>query len=276
MPEGPEIRREADAIEKAVAGQALVDLYLGLPALRPFHDELFDSGVVRVDTHGKAMLTRFACGLTLYSHNQLYGRWLVRRRGQLPKTNRSLRVGLHTAEWSALLYSATDVRVLTDEELAVHPFLRRLGPDVLGRDLEWRTIATRLRGDRFSGRALGGLYLDQAFMAGIGNYLRSEILHAAGLHPAWRPADLPLRAVNALARQTLEVTQRAYRARGVTNSDARVARMKARGASRAEFRFMVFARDGEPCHGCGSRIERISVSTRRLYFCPQCQPAPVR
>ena len=201
MPEGPEIRREADAIAKAVAGKPLVELELGLPALRSFHDELFESHVTAVDTHGKAMLTRFACGLTLYSHNQLYGRWYVRKRGQGPRTNRSLRVGLHTSDWSALLYSATDVRVLTDDELAVHPFLRRLGPDVLEPGLDWRAIAARLRSPAFSGRALGGLYLDQGFIAGIGNYLRSEILHYAGLHPGYRPADLAVREVNELARQ---------------------------------------------------------------------------
>jgi endonuclease-8 len=274
MPEGPEIRREADAIEKAVAGQPLVDLELHLPALRPYHDELLESGVVRVDTHGKAMLTRFACGLTLYSHNQLYGRWLVRRRGQLPGTNRTLRVGLHTAEWSALLYSATDVRVLNDEELAVHPFLRRLGPDVLDRGLDWKAIAKRLRGDRFSGRAIGGLYLDQGFIAGIGNYLRSEILHAAGLHPALRPQDLTTVQVNELARQTREVSRRAYEARGVTNTAARVARLKAKGAAYSSFRFAVFARDGEPCYRCATPVEKISVNTRRLYFCPRCQPLP--
>ena len=274
MPEGPEIRREADAIEKAVVGQPLVELYLGLPGLRHFHDELFESRILRVDTHGKAMLTRFDCGLTLYSHNQLYGRWLVRKRGTLPRTNRSLRVGLHTAEWSALLYSATDVKVLTEEELARHPFLRRLGPDVLDRALDWKLIAQRLRGDRFSGRALGGLYLDQGFIAGIGNYLRSEILHAAGLHPALRPRDLAVRQINELARQTLGVSQRAYRARGVTNPEARVARLKARGAAYSEFRFAVFARDGEPCYTCGAVIEKISVNTRRLYYCPHCQGQP--
>ena len=60
MPEGPEIRREADAIAKAVAGKPLVELELGLPVLRSFHDELFESHVTAVDTHGKAMLTRFA------------------------------------------------------------------------------------------------------------------------------------------------------------------------------------------------------------------------
>jgi endonuclease-8 len=274
MPEGPEIRREADAIEKAVANQPLVELYLGLPALRHFHDELFESRILRVDTHGKAMLTRFSCGLTLYSHNQLYGRWIVRKRGALPQTARTLRVGLHTADWSALLYSATDVKVLTDDEIACHPFLRRIGPDVLDRSLEWKAVARRLRGDRFSGRALGGLYLDQGFIAGIGNYLRSEILHAARLHPALRPRDLATRQVNELARQTLDVSHRAYQARGVTNPAARAARLKASGAGYSAFRFAVFARDGAPCYDCGSAIEKISVNTRRLYFCPRCQAPP--
>ncbi len=271
MPEGPEIRREADAIAKAIAGKPLVELELGLPALRPFHDELFDSHVTAVDTHGKAMLTRFACGLTLYSHNQLYGRWIVRKRGQLPRTNRSLRVGLHTADWSALLYSATDVKLLTDGELAVHPFLRKLGPDVLDPSLGWRDIAARLKAPRFNGRALGALYLDQGFIAGIGNYLRSEILHFAGQHPSRRPRDLTTREINELARQTLAVTLRALLARGVTNEAARAASLKAAGSPYSTFRFAVFDRAGETCYRCGTGVRRISVSSRRLYFCEGCQ-----
>jgi len=272
MPEGPEIRREADAIMAAVAGKPLVALELNLPALRVWHDELLDSGVTRVDTHGKAMLTRFACGLTLYSHNQLYGRWVVRRRGQATPTNRALRVGLHTAEWSALLYSATEVQVLDDAALAAHPFLRRLGPDVLDSSLDWRRIAARLQSPAFRGRALGALYLDQGFIAGIGNYLRSEILHYAGLHPARRPQDLSTRETNALARQTLAVSLRAYRAKGVTNGAARVARLKAAGNPYSAFRFAVFERAGEACYGCGSSVQKISMSSRRLYFCATCQP----
>lgn len=272
MPEGPEIRREADAIATAVAGQPLVELELTLPALRPYHEELFESGVTRVDTHGKAMLTRFACGLTLYSHNQLYGRWVVRRRGQTLSTQRSLRVGLHTAGWSALLYSATDVRVLTDDELAVHPFLRKLGPDVLDPALDWRAIAARLKSAPFQGRTLGALYLDQGFLAGIGNYLRSEILHYAGQHPARRPRDLTTRELNELARQTLAVTQRAYRAKGITNDPARVARLKADGSHYSAFRFAVFDRAGETCYVCGSGVSRLEVAARRLYYCAVCQP----
>ena len=44
---------------------------------------------------------------------------------------RSLRVALHTRTHSALLYSASDVDLLDAEGLAGHPFLNRIGPDIL-------------------------------------------------------------------------------------------------------------------------------------------------
>lgn len=275
MPEGPEIRREADAVAAAVAGRPLIALDLLLPELRPYRAPLLASGVTRVDTHGKAMLTRFACGLTLYSHNQLYGRWLVRPRGEVPDTKRSLRVGLHTAEWSALLYSATDVHVLTPAELATHPFLCRLGPDVLDPTLDWQAIAARLAEPPFRGRTLGALYLDQGFIAGIGNYLRSEILHYARMHPGYRPLDLPPRSRNELARQTRAVALYAYRYKGLAKNPARETSARPlRRRPTPPFRFAVFGRAGAACYRCGSTVLKTSVASRRFYYCPNCQPAP--
>ena len=126
---------------------------LSLPGLRRFRGRLEGAVVTGVDTLGKAMLTRFDNGLTLYSHNQLYGRWFVRPRGELPRTGRSLRVALHTETHSALLYSASDIAVLDEDALAAHPFLNRIGPDLLDEDLTWRTLALRLDEARFRGRA---------------------------------------------------------------------------------------------------------------------------
>ena len=271
MPEGPEIRREADAIARVLVGQPLLDVFFEPARLRRERSHLRGCVVIAVDTHGKALLTRFDNGLTLYSHNQLYGRWYVRPPGETPRTNRTLRVGLHTALGSALLYSATDVHLLDEPTLAAHPFLRKLGPDVLSAGLTWREVAARLASPPFSARALGGLYLDQAFMAGIGNYLRSEILYFAGLRHTHRPQDLAKRDLNRLARATLEVTRRAYEARGVTVEAGLAKTLKSRGLRYSEFRFAVFDRAGEPCRTCGDVISKVSVTTRRLYFCPTCQ-----
>ncbi len=166
MPEGPEIRLEADAIAKVLVGVRLEAVTLPQPRISGHAVALAASGVQAVETRGKAMLIRFDNGLTLFSHNQLYGRWYVRRRGDWPQTRRTLRVALHTATHSALLYSASDIAVLSAEELADHPFLRRLGPDVLAPETSAEMLALRLDLPQFQARALSALFLDQGLVVG--------------------------------------------------------------------------------------------------------------
>ena len=270
MPEGPEIRIAADSIARVLQGQLVQKVFLQPPLLRSF--KLQGATVTAVDTCGKAMLTRFDNALTLYSHNQLYGKWYVCRAGSLPRTNRNLRVALHTAAGSALLYSATDIAVLNSAQLAVHPFLCRLGPDILDARLSAQILADRLDEKRFRSRSLAALYLDQTFVAGIGNYLRSEILHFAGLSHMRRPLDLTVSERQRLARQTLAVARRSYRTRGITSTPTRIrARSAAGDTCRSENRFTVFARDGEACDVCGAMVQRAQASSRRIYFCPHCQ-----
>ena len=271
MPEGPEIRRAADRIARVLTGRVLQEVWFGLPRLACFSDEICGWRVLTVDTYGKALLIRLDGGLSLYAHNQLYGVWYVRARGQWPETRRSLRVALHTESHSALLYSATDISFLTPEEELFHPYLSRLGPDVLDPLLTWRDVSRRLNRPCFRSRSLGGLYLDQGFLAGIGNYLRSEILFAAGLHPACRPRALAVKTRNRLARQTLLIARRAYETGGLTNTPERIATMRKAGVIRRQYRFAVFARAAMPCLTCGTPVERIEIGSRRLYLCPACQ-----
>lgn len=273
MPEGPEIRRAADRVASVLAGETVIEADLRHRPIRRFTDALTGARVVRIDTRGKAMLTRFDNGLTLYSHNQLYGRWYTSRRPRLPRTNRQLRVALHTRTHSALLYSASDIEVLDEAGIAGHPFLSRIGPDILDRDLDPATVAARLASDEFRNRSLAALYLDQAFLAGLGNYLRSEILWAAKLHPARRPADLDRSARLRLARNTLGLPQRSYRTGGVCVSNRLLRELERAGEAYGERRFQVFGRDGKLCRRCGDRVIRTTAGSRNLFLCETCQPA---
>jgi len=271
MPEGPEIRIEADRIEGVLRGELVEQAWFARPELQRRAGDIVGRRVSAVETRGKALLTHFDNDVVLYTHNQLYGRWYVRPRGELPHTGRSLRVALHTARGSALLYSASAIELLDRAMLSAHPFLARLGPDALSAALDWQTLAARLDEPAFRRRALGSLYLDQHFLAGIGNYLRSEILFFARLSPWRKPCDLGRGERSRLARCSLSITRRAYRTRGVTNPPRRVAALKAAGEYRSRYRFAVFARDGRPCYECGTAIERVTITSRRLYWCPSCQ-----
>jgi endonuclease-8 len=271
MPEGPEIRRAADTIAKVLVNQPVDTVRFGIPRLRRHAKVLRGHRIVDIETRGKALLTHFEHGYSIYSHNQLYGVWRVIKGHKLPETTRSLRLLLQTPTHSAILYSASDISVWPTEELVEHPFLKRIGPDIMNSELAWRDIAARLQADPFRARELCALYLDQAFLAGNGNYLRSEVLHDAGIHPRRKPRDLSRGELGKLARSTLALSRRSYETGGITLAPRLAGKLKNSGLKREWRRFYVFGRTDQPCYHCGTAIKRTEANTRRLYHCPQCQ-----
>ena len=103
--------------------------------------------------------------------------------------------------------------------------------------------------------------MDQSLVAGLGNVYSDEILFQAGVHPR-RKADTldtdELRALYRVMRRVLRVT-----------TDRR--------ADPGEFpRGYLTARreEGAACPCCDDRVETCTVSGRKSYVCPYCQPAP--
>lgn len=269
MPEGPEIRRAADMLAAAVVGHPLSGAFFAFPELKRYQAELVGQRIESITPQGKALLTRFDGGLTLYSHNQLYGVWKTAKPGKAPKTKRSLRVVLQTAQRAILLYSASDVSMWLSDEVHLHPFLQRIGPDVLDPGITPERVVQRLVAARFVGRGLSALLLDQSFLAGMGNYLRSEVLFEAGIAPQRRPRELSPEQIERLACALISVPRRSYLSRGIRRAQG----MKADYLTHTPegFRFKVFDRAGKPCETCGVTIERIEAGGRRLYWCSSCQ-----
>ena len=271
MPEGPEIRRAADRIAKAVEGQVAESVFFAFPRLAEYADELTGRRVEAIETRGKAMLTHFDCGLSVYSHNQLYGRWYVVKAGTTPRTNRQLRFAIHTEAKSALLYSASEIAVLETPRVGEHPFLAKLGPDISMGQVDEKVVRARLRDDRFRRRQLASAYLDQGFLAGLGNYLRAEILFVARVAPHRKAKDLSAAEIRRLARATVEVCGRAYRLKGVTVPERTYRALEKSGEPRRRRRHWVYARGGRPCRKCGTTVERRDLGGRHIYLCPACQ-----
>ena len=273
MPEGPEIRRAADVVADCIVGRVAEAVWFAFAHLKPFERRLSGVEVCAVETRGKAILTRFANGLVIYSHNQLYGRWYCCPRGERPDIRRQLRLAIHNRTSSALLYSASDIEVLQAAELATHPFLSRLGPDVLDPATDQALLLARLAERRFRNRQLGALLTDQGFVAGLGNYLRCEILFVAGLHPQRRPQALTEAQRIRLADAMVQLPRQSYETGGITNDLARARELMASGADFEAARFWVFRREGLPCYRCGASIVKQLLNGQPTYLCLPCQPA---
>lgn len=108
-------------------------------------------------------------------------------------------------------------------------------------------VKARLLSPRFRNRQFSGLLLDQSFLAGLGNYLRVEILWQVGLTGQHKAKDLNEAQLNALSHALLDIPRLSYTTRGQADEN------KHHGAL---FRFKLFHRDGEACERCGGIIEK--------------------
>jgi len=133
--------------------------------------------------------------------------------------------------------------------------IRKMGPEPLSPEFDFSTFKHMIEG---RSAMLKSLLLDQSFVAGIGNVYGDEILFQAGIRPDRRISELNeeelTRLFNETKRVLREAIQRKARLEGLEDS------------------FLALHRgEGENCPRCGSRIQKMKVSSRNSYHCERCQ-----
>ncbi len=269
MPEGPETHYIADRLRQLLVDEPLTEIRFSLPELKKFEKSLKGHSITEVEARGKALLTGFDNGLTLYTHSQLLGYWDFQDKTPPDTPQGSPRAYLATGSASAALHIAPKVEMWKTTKIDAHPFLAKLGPDILDPEVTADDFAARVRNPPFSRRKLAVLLLQQEFAAGMGNYLRSEVLYEARLSPLRTGISLNAKEAQALADALLAVARRSYRSKfkGAlpTSSKDYLAQ------TAKTFRFKVFEREGDACPTCGGKIVMERLASRRLYWCPHCQ-----
>lgn len=101
-------------------------------------------------------------------------------------------------------------------DLATAP--AKYGPDILQREVSFEEWCRAMQSKSIN-RELHVALLDQETVAGIGNYLKCEILYAAGLHPLRTVQSLAQEMAYALYYHSMVLIREAYRCRGLTISD---------------------------------------------------------
>ncbi len=271
MPEGPEIKRLADAIRGVVGGHVVTEVEIAAKAFKRYEKELLGKRVEAIEPRGKATVFVFEGDYNVFTHLKLYGRWVFVEAGKKVETTRQIKFGIKTNHGAVYLCSSPDVTVLHDEDLEEHPYLASLGPDVLDDSVDVELLLERIKRPEWKKVPLGKLMLEQKFSAGVGNYLRSEILFVSKMRPEVRPRDLDDTRLRDLLEHWIAIPRRSYEAKGVTTPDAYVADQKAQGSSRDDYRFHVYKRADKPCIVCKDTIVEDKHASRRIFLCPTCQ-----
>jgi len=135
---------------------------------------------------------------------------------------------------------------------AVEAELEHLGPEALGLGSErlGRILAEQPR-------RLHSLLRDQRVISGIGRAWANEILHTAQLSPFAPAQGMSAEEVERLAAAIDSELERGLELRERGAKDAKV--------------YRVHNRLREPCHVCGTPIERVDFEEHTIFYCPQCQ-----
>src|SRR5947208_14481400 len=93
-----------------------------------------------------------------------------------------------TDEYVAPCESPPVVELLTAREIALHPVVPELGPDVIADEFDFAEAIRRLRAQ--PGRDIATALLDQRTLSGIGNEYQNEVLSITPVSPCTKVADL--------------------------------------------------------------------------------------
>ena len=270
MPEGPETHRMADRIHKSLKGKKILKFKFQHDALSELNN-LKSISIVDVFSVGKALVIRLNNGYSIISHNQLYGKWTFNRPKTVINSRRQLRIEFTTNSKVVRLWSATNIQLFLTIDEYQHPYLKKIGPDVLNDSTSIDIIIQILKGKKVINRSLSSVLLDQSVISGLGNYLRSEILFFASLSYTQRVSELTQGQLYILAKSIKDVSLRAYMQKGKTVDLNYFEKEFGNKENFKKLKHMVFSREKLPCLICGEKIIKKMVSSRRIFLCPYCQ-----
>jgi endonuclease VIII len=154
--------------------------------------------------------------------------------------------------------------------------LRDIGPDICAVPFDRELFLERLNRPANLDQEIGPVLLDQSVAAGLGNYLKSDILFECRVNPWTLVKDLTQEEQECLAETIPAVAHRALHNSGQTVTDEVMQHILAREARPLRWadRHWVFRQSSRPCKVCGAPIKMRRQgpgSGRVTFFCPHCQ-----
>lgn len=267
MPELPDVAVYIEALEERILGQTLERVRLGSPFLLRTANPPLESAIGRTVREIRRVGKRIAVGLEndlwLVLHLMIAGRLHWSESGAKLSARRRLAAFDFTTGCLLLTEAGTrrraSLHVMAGAEgLAV---LNPGGLEVLEADES--AFAGALRS---ANHTLKRALTDPSIFSGIGNACSDEILHRARLSPVTLTSRLQADEVSrlhAVARQTLLDWIAKLRAERAGKFPEKVTAFRPEMAVHGKY--------GQPCPGCGAKIQRIRFADNETNYCPHCQ-----
>ena len=261
MPEGHTIHRIARDHNRLFAGQKV---HLSSPQGR-FSNEadlLTGKKLLDVEAHGKHLFYRWSRNRYVHIHLGLYGKFRLHKNPP-PEPRGAVRIRLIGNEKAFDLNGPNCCELL--DKSAYEKIRERLGQDPLRNDADPEKVWKRFQKSR---SAIGGLLLNQAVLAGVGNVYRAEILFLLGIHPERKGNELGRQQFDDIWNLTVDLLKIGVKYNRIITVDRKSA---GKPLSRLNGRERLLCYKKTLCTQCGGPIRKWELANRTMYACEQCQ-----
>lgn len=268
MPELPEMETYKILLTNQLVGLPIKNVTINreksinVPA-EYFSSQLLNKKITRIERRGKYLLFYLDSGFVLLLHLMLGGLMYIGKEGDSPSRTKQIIIFFQNLHLNFIglrlgylhFYSIKDV----EEELD------KLGPNPISSDFSEEDFLILIKNKR---GILKTTLQNQQFLSGIGNCYSDEICFEAKLLPTRKLNELDKNEALELYRSIRTVLHKAILEGGYMELPLYKGDTLTGGYND---KCQVYDRGGETCFRCHFKITKEIISSKKTYFCANCQ-----
>jgi formamidopyrimidine-DNA glycosylase len=268
MPELPEMETYRQQLSRLIQNSPITGAEVTRPKSLNVDPELFirkltGNRIVRIERRAKHLLFLLGSGEVLLLHLMLGGWMFYGTEEEKPDRTSQVVIhfGLQHLYFIGLRLGYLHMHAIPDAEKV----LSKLGPEPLEPSFTFARFQSLLKGKNGN---LKMTLVDQSFLSGIGNCYSDEICFMAGILPLRKLPSLTSEEQNQLFSSMRTVLLEAIQYGGYIDEPLFVGD---RLTGQFDAKCRVYDREGEPCLRCGHPLMKTEVSSRKCFYCANCQ-----
>tara|TARA_B100001123_G_scaffold342540_1_gene388683 strand:+ start:6591 stop:7391 length:801 start_codon:yes stop_codon:yes gene_type:complete len=265
MPEGPEVRKIAQTLAGAVSGETLnsVEVVSGRylkkdpSGINLFRQQL-PKKVVGAGCHGKFMYWMLDDECSIWSTLGMTGEWTLEKSKH---TRLIFKLGNNEVYFNDQRNFGT--LKFVRGKFALIEKLQSLGPDMLAEDVTDSNFISQIR--KKPGWEITKALMDQAIVAGVGNYIKSDSLWLSKISPHRKVCDLNDVELKSLNNAIKRIMRESFNTGGSTIETYKDSTKEGEYTRR----FLVYNQKMDPD---GNKVVReLTADNRTTHWCPDIQ-----